>query len=294
MTKQDYINEYTKILRIKKLGINTQVTYLKCLDVFLSYCESNDIFPPEITKPQLRDFLSGIKSNSYLKQQRGTIDNFYRYVLSIPYVMADMPFPKKQKSLPDYFSIHELQAIFNSVKNPKQRLLLKIQYALALRVHELVKLKWSDFVYNFGKYDLKILGKGNKHDFIPVPDDTINEIIEVLGNGFGRNEYLFTGQFGGHYSERSVQQIINRAIEQNKIVKEGSTHLLRHSRATHLIQSGVSLRHVQLLLRHSSSKTTEIYTHLDKNDLRQAFISVDVKLNLLLTNHNETLIHAKI
>jgi site-specific recombinase XerD len=200
--------------------------------------------------------------------------------------MADMPFPKKQRSLPDYFSIHELKSIFSSVKNPKQRLLLKIQYALALRVHELVKLKWSDFVYNFGKYDLKILGKGNKHDFVPVPDDTINEIIEVLGNGFGRNEYLFTGQFGGHYSERSVQQIINRAMELNGIIKQGSTHLLRHSRATHLIQSGVSLRHVQLLLRHSSSKTTEIYTHLDRNDLRQAFSLADTKLNISL---NETI-----
>lgn len=78
----------------------------------------------------------------------------------------------------------------------------------------------------------------------------------------------------------------------NGIIKQGSTHLLRHSRATHLIQSGASLRHVQLLLRHSSSKTTEIYTHLDKNDLRQAFSNVDIKINLQLKQHDKTLIPA--
>lgn len=275
MTKEEYINEYGKVLSIKKLAFNTCQTYLGCLMVYLSWCESKDIFPPEITKPQLRDFLSNPNwSASYLKQQRGTIDNFYRYVLGINYIMADMPYPKVSKSLPEYLSPEEVEAIFNAVSNRKQRLILKLQYACALRVHEVVKVKWADFEKTFNGYNLRVFGKG-KLDLIPVPDETINEVVAVLGNNFNSSGYLFPGQTGSHYDEQSVRAFFNRAKAQCRIYKEGSTHLLRHSRATHLIQSGVSTRHVQILLRHNSSKTTEVYTHLSKDDLREAFKKAD-------------------
>ena len=287
MTKEEYIKIYKLVLKVKGLSFRTIETYTDRLNSFLCWCEKEDIYPPQITKKQLLNYLCSIKSNSYLRQQRGTIDNFYKYVLEMPYILNGMPYPKKQKSLPDYFSPSELLAIFNYVKNDKQRLMLKIQYACALRVHELVKLKWSDFINNFGKYDLKICGKGSKPDIVPVPNETINEIISILGDKFGINEYLFAGQFKEHYSERSVQEVINRAMLQLNIHKTGSTHLLRHSRATHLIQSGVSLRHVQILLRHNSSRTTETYTHLNTIDLRGAFDKADTIISGLLNNQKQ-------
>ena len=275
MKKEEYINEYGKVLSIKRLAFNTCQTYLGCLTVYLSWCEDKDIFPPEITKPQIREFLSNPKwSASYLKQQRGTIDSFYRYVLGINYIMADMPYPKSTKSLPEYLTPQEAEDLFNAVTNRKQRLILKLQYACALRVHEVVKVKWSDFQNTFNGYNLRIYGKG-KLDAIPVPEDTINEIVQVLGDNFKSPGYLFPGQTGSHYDEQSVRAFFNRAKAKCRIYKEGSTHLLRHSRATHLIQSGVSTRHVQILLRHNSSKTTEIYTHLSKDDLRDAFKKAD-------------------
>lgn len=101
------------------------------------------------------------------------------------------------------------------------------------------------------------------------------------------NGYLFVGQFGGHYDEQSVRQIVNRAMMVVGINKEGSTHLLRHSRATHLIQNGVSTRHVQILLRHNSSKTTEIYTHLSKEDLREAFKIADKSIINKIINQDK-------
>jgi integrase/recombinase XerD len=278
MTKEQYIEEYRKVLIIRRLALNTTDTYVSCLNVFLSWCENLDIFPPQITESQMRDFLCSLESQSYLRQMRGTLDNFYTYVLHHPQIMSGMPFPRKSNSLPDYFTPHELLRIFESVRNNKQRIILKLQYACALRVGEVVKVKWSDFSCDFDGYILRVCGKGSHTDVLPVPNETIQEIIQVFGNKFGLNEYLFKGQFKEFYSERSVQQIIGRAMDECKIFKDGSTHLLRHSRATHLIQSGVSLRHVQVFLRHKKSTTTEIYTHLDKRDLREAMNHADGRI----------------
>lgn len=289
MTLQEYKEEYRKVLIMKRLSINTVNTYISCMDVYLRWCETKDIFPPEITKPKLREFLSNPNwSASYLKQQRGTIDNFYRYVLGINYIMADMPYPKVSKRLPEYLSPEEVEALFNAVSNRKQRLILKLQYACALRVHEVVKVKWADFEKTFSGYNLRVFGKG-KLDLIPVPDETVNEVVAVLGDNFKSSGYLFPGQTGSHYDEQSVRAFFNRAKAHCIIYKEGSTHLLRHSRATHLIQSGVSTRHVQILLRHNSSKTTEVYTHLSKDDLREAFKKADSYILQKLSKEPKTL-----
>lgn len=282
MTKEKYIEEYKKVLTIKRVATNTAITYLSCLKSFLYWCEEADIFPPNLTKSQLLDYLSKIKSYSLLKQARGTIDNFYKHVLGIPYICAGIPYPRRSHSLPEYLTVYELNQVFNAVKNNKQRIILKIQYVCALRVHEVVKIKWNDFVKAGINYDLRVIGKGGKYAYLPIPPETITEITQFLGNSFGINEYIFKGQFKDHYSERSVQEIINRAMESCGIYKNGSTHLLRHSRATHLIQNGSSTRHVQGLLRHASNKTTEIYTHLNTTDLRIAFDKSDVLIKELL------------
>lgn len=284
------ITEFFKVLSIKKLQTNTVNTYMSCIKSFLEWCEAEDIYPPEINKERLRDYFVTIESNSYLKQMRGTIGNLYEFVFGIPYILVGMPFPKQGNHLPDYFTPIELIQIFEAVKNPKQRTVLKLQYACALRVHEAVKVKWTDFIQTHEGYNLKVLGKGNKHDYIPVPDETIQALVQTFGNKFKDNEYVFKGQTKEHYATKTVQIVINRAMEICNITKDGSTHLLRHSRATHLIQSGVSLRHVQILLRHKSSKTTEVYTHLSTSDIRKACISADLLLakeNNIITHHSQ-------
>lgn len=279
MTRHEIINQYLKILMVKRLSKNTIDAYKNCVNVFLNWCEEKDIYPPSISKDDLLDFFLTIESNAYLKQMRGTIGNIYEYVFNIKYILNGMPFPKQTKGLPDYFSIEELIQIFNHVKNPKQRMILKLQYACALRVHEVVKIKWNDFIKSQHGFDLKVTGKGGVTEYLPVPDETITELIHSMGDRMGSNCYLFQGQFKDFYSTRSVQSIINRAMEELKIFKDGSTHLLRHSRATHLIQSGASMRHVQILLRHKNSKTTEVYTHLNTSDLRIVCDSADKIIN---------------
>mgnify|MGYP006052144229 FL=1 len=294
MTKDEYINEFKNLMRIKRFQPNTIDTYTSCIKMFLNWCEEADIFPPNLTKSQLVDYLSHTESGSLLRQQIGTIGNFYAWVIGVPYICAGIPYPQKRTKLPDYFTPYELIKIFESVKNKKQRLILKVQYALALRVHEVVKIKWTDFVQSYSHelktivYDIRIVGKGGYTDVVPVPVETIQEITEVLGNLFGTNGYLFKGQFKEHYSTRSVQIIINRAMDECRILKYGSTHLLRHSRATHLLQNGSSLRHVQMILRHKKSTTTEIYTQLSKNDLRLSMLNSDNNL-MAGMNHQKQL-----
>lgn len=294
MNKTEYIIEYKKVLIIKRLSPNTIDTYVSCLKMFLNWCEEAHIYPPSLTKFQLTTYLSNTESTSLLRQQMGCIGNFYKFVLGIPYITAGLPYPKKRTGLPDYFTPSELIRIFQSIKNEKQRVIIKLQYACALRVHEVVKIKWTDFTKQYSQelnqnlFYIKIIGKGGYCDLIPVPPQTINEIINALGDNFGKPGYLFNGQFGDHYSTRSVQIIVNRAMEQCKILKDGSTHLLRHSRATHLLQNGSSLRHVQMILRHKKSTTTEIYTHLSKSDLMLAVLKSDKSLQESL-NHQKQL-----
>jgi len=274
MTLEEYVSEYKKVLTIKRLATNTIETYTSCLKMFLYWCAEVDVYPPNLTKNQLVDYLSHTESSSLLRQQIGTIGNFYEFVIGIPHITAGIPYPKKRNGLPDYFTPYELIQIFDSIKNPKQKLILKIQYALALRVHEVVKIKWTDFIQLYSHelktniYNIKIIGKGNYSNIIPVPQETITEIIEVLGNNFGTNGFLVKGQFK----------------DQCNILKDGSTHLLRHSRATHLLQNGSSLRHVQMILRHKKSTTTEIYTHLSNSDLMFSIIKSDNLMKEMLSH----------
>lgn len=298
MYLQDYLNKYRTVLTIRRLSVNTIDNYMDHLKQYLGWCYTNQVLPDDVNDDALLKYMAGSKSESQLRQRIGTIQNFYEHVLGMPYRLAHVPYPKRHTQLPDYLSVEELNAVFNSITNPKQKLLVKLQYACALRVHELVKIKGSDFVKKFipqanaWAYDVKIKGKGSKEDAVPVPGETMQEIIACLGsNIIGKNEYLFKGQFGGCYSDKSVQMIVNRAKQVCGMTKKGSTHILRHSRATHLIQNGVSLKHVQILLRHKNPKTTQIYMHLNTNDLHIAFMQADTCLQNQLNNINKPLLN---
>lgn len=269
MTKEEYINQYRQILRLRNLSVNTRKTYLDLIQVFLNWCERTDVFPPDISKDQLLDFFCTIKSPSTFRQMRGTIGNFYEFCCNNKYILVGIPFAKKVKTLPEYLTIHEIDQVFQATKNHKQRIILKMMYNLGLRVHEVVKVKWKDWIFTGEEYDLKVIGKGSKHDLIPAPIELINEIKIFLGDRFGQNEFMFTGQFKDCYAEGTVRVVLHRAMEYCKIHKEGSTHLFRHSIGTHMAQNGFNAFQIQKFLRHESIKTSLTYVHLAKGDLRK-------------------------
>lgn len=269
MTKEEYINQYKQVLKLRNLRPNTQKLYLGLIKIFINWCENNKVHLSLITKQQLLNFFCTIKSTATFRQMRGTIGNFYEYVLDINNILIGIPFAKKIKTLPEYFTIHEVDQIFKAAENHKQRIILKMMYNLGLRVHEVVKVKWNDWDITGDEYDLKVIGKGGKHDLIPAPIELINEVKIFLGNNFGQNEYMFKGQFKDCYSERSVQMFLHRLMDYCKIFKKGSTHLFRHSIGTHLAQNGFNAFQIQKFLRHESIKTSSTYVHISKDDLRK-------------------------
>ena len=284
--KERYIRIFNETIRIRNLGFNTIENYNGHLNLFLDYCEMIGKLPEDFDTNDLRTYLAKDNiSASTIGQRRGMLCNLLD-CFGMGFKLYPIKPPRREHRLPDFFSVPELNKIFSSIKNEKQRCIVKLQYACALRVHEVVKIKRSDFIKIWDAhdekfvYDLRILGKGLKERIVPVPEETIAEIFSYWKNSTEKKgEYLFPGQQSLWYNERSVQMVVKRAMIENRIFKNGSTHLLRHSRATHLHQAGVDILYIKELLGHERLKTTEVYTHLNKGELRIVFRKAETFLN---------------
>lgn len=266
------------VFTIRQLQPNSINTYLSIFGNFEWWLKKNNLEAEHVTHDQLQTYIGCVNSPSLIRQKIGVIKNVYEFCLGQGYKTYGFPYPRKKRLIPEYFTPYELDTLFSKIRNPKQLCIIKLQYACALRVHEVVKVKRSDFIKKMDPhqqkfvYDLRVCGKGGRVDEIPVPDETVQEIFaywETLR--VKPKEYLFEGQFAQYYSSRSVQIIVKRAMHAAGIKKNGSTHLLRHSRASHLIQVGVDVTYIQKLLRHASIKTTLVYTHFKPSDMRVIF-----------------------
>jgi integrase/recombinase XerD len=170
--------------------------------------------------------------------------------------------------LPNVLSKEEVKAILESTKNIKHRAMLSLIYSCGLRCGELIHLKPTDID---SKRNLVIIrnGKGRKDRIVPLSP----KILDLLREYYKSNKpkiYLFEGQFEGiMYSDRSLQLVLKQSLQTANIKKPVTLHWLRHSYATHLLESGTDLRYIQELLGHNSSKTTEIYTHVSTKSLQQ-------------------------
>lgn len=156
--------------------------------------------------------------------------------------------------------------ILNAVDNLKHKTILMLVYSAGLRVGEVVRIRLSDVDEQRGLIHLH-KAKGAKDRYTILSASFLRTLAEYLCE-YRPSEFLFEGQGDRrHYSERSVQHAFERAVQDAGIRKKVSVHTLRHSFATHLLEAGTDLRYIQELLGHSSSKTTEIYTHVSKKSL---------------------------
>jgi integrase/recombinase XerD len=176
--------------------------------------------------------------------------------------------PKRPKTLPNVLSKEEVKAILEVHGNIKHRTMLSLIYACGLRRSELLNLKIQDVDSGRGFLMVK-QAKGRKDRMVPLSD----KIIALLREYYRYEKtvlYLFEGQKPGHpYSEKSLESVLKQALVKAKIKKPATLHWLRHSYATHLLESGTDLRYIQELLGHNSSRTTEIYTHVSTNSLQK-------------------------
>ena len=218
--------------------------------------------------------ISGIKAlYKYLELEKLIVVN--------PAELLDTP--KLGRKLPDYLEYEEIEKLFEVVdlslpEGQRNRAMLELLYGCGLRVSELINLKISDLYFEEGI--LSVVGKGNKQRLVPFGKMAAKQVKLYLENerakASPRKEFenlLFLNRRGGRLSRQMVFLIVKSLAEKAGIRKKISPHTFRHSFATHLVQNGADLRAVQDLLGHASIITTEIYTHLNKEDLRKAILA---------------------
>lgn len=173
--------------------------------------------------------------------------------------------PKSEKRLPVVLSTSEVLKILLEVKNTKHFLALSLIYSGGLRISEAVSLKKSDFDFDRNLISIR-QSKGRKDRLVPL-SGKIKKLLNDYYLEYKPKTFVFEGQKGGAYTVKSIQNVFQRACVAAGITKPATVHTLRHSYATHLLEQGTDLRIIQEILGHSSSKTTEIYTHVSNRTL---------------------------
>jgi integrase/recombinase XerD len=206
-------------------------------------------------------------STSFQNQVVNAIKLYFNTLQNIEIVIDKIHRPRREKLLPNVLSKDEIKKILEAHSNIKHKTMLSVIYSCGLRRSELINLKPADID---SKRNIIIIrqAKGKKDRIVPLSQKVL-ALLRTYYIGYKPVTWLFEGQRGNEpYDERSLANVLKQAVEKANIQKPVSLHWLRHSYATHLLESGTDLRYIQELLGHSSSKTTEIYTHVSTNHLQ--------------------------
>ncbi|UFH46650.1 site-specific integrase [Flavobacterium galactosidilyticum] len=265
------IEKFRYWLLSKRYSENTIKTYTEALKSFLIFYNEKPV--AEITNDDVIRYnneyiLNNNLSASYQNQIVNAIKLFFKTVLDTKIEFDKIHRPKRAKVLPNVLSKEEVKLILNAHSNIKHKMMLSLIYSCGLRCGELLALQP---VHIDSKRNLVMLknAKGKKDRITPL-SPKILEMLREYFKVYQPTAYLFEGQKAGtSYDARSLQQVIKQAVQKAGISKPVTLHWLRHSYATHLLESGTDLRYIQELLGHNSSKTTEIYTHVSTKSLQQ-------------------------
>ncbi len=263
--------------------------YLSDINKLAKYLavDNNGSLPLNVTNSELQNFLEylggmGIASRSQARIISG-VKSFYRFLLFEDLIEQDpstlLESPKLGRKLPDTLSVLEIDLLLKSIdhstaKGTRDRAIIETLYSSGLRVSELLFLKTTDIHTDIGF--LQVLGKGNKQRLVPIGksalkylDIYIKQVRIHISIKPGHDKVVFLNRNGTTLSRISVFNIVKELVASAGIKKTVSPHTFRHSFATHLLEGGADLRAVQQMLGHESITTTEIYTHLDRDYLRQ-------------------------
>jgi site-specific recombinase XerD len=263
-------------LRAVKYSRQTMLSYIYYNRFLCHYLQK---FPEEVQAYDIKKFLAAVEqgrdySAATMNQALSAIKFFYTRVLPKD-IIEEQHRPRQDKRLPVVLSKEEIKKMFMLETNFKHRLLLMMVFASGLRVSEVVSLKKKDV--DTSRQTIKILGKGRKERYSLV-SDTVKMALEEYYSRYNIDGWLFSGADPGkHLSIRSAQHIFEHALKRAKIEKSASIHSLRHSFATHLLESGTDIRYIQELLGHASIVTTERYTHV----ARRKVLSITSPLDMI-------------
>ena len=268
---EEKINLFTSWLNSKRYSPNTIKTYTDAIKSFLKFYNNKPI--AEITNQDVIKFnneyiLANNYSSSFQNQVVNSIKLFFKTVQNKTIDVDLIHRPKRSKLLPNVLSKEEIKLILNAHSNIKHKTMLSLIYSCGLRRSELINLKPTDIDSKRGIVIIR-QSKGKKDRIAPL-SPKILEMLREYYKGCKPKTWLFEGQIQNtKYDERSLSNVLKQALTKSNISKPVSLHWLRHSYATHLLESGTDLRYIQELLGHSSSKTTEIYTHVSTKSLQQ-------------------------
>jgi integrase/recombinase XerD len=270
------IKKFARWMQQRRYASRTVTSYTSMLGIFFSYFPEKGM--EEICLADIEDFnyyyvIGNAYSFSYQNQMINAIKLFYIKMLGIRHELKDLERPRKGRFLPGVLSKQEVGIILGSIKNVKHRAILSLIYSAGLRRSELINLKISDidskrmliYIKNSKGAKDRVVGLSEKVLFL------LREYYRLYRPG----HHLFEGQNGRKYSGTSINLIFQRAKTNAGIKTEGGVHMLRHSFATHLHESGYDIRIIQELLGHKSSKTTEIYTHISTRSIQNVISPFD-------------------
>lgn len=268
---QQHLHQFEKWLKSKRYSSNTIKTYLEALKSFLQFYNTRTI--ESITNEDIIEYnnayiLKKKLSFSYQNQVVNAIKLYFRTIENKQLVVEQLHRPKRAKVLPNVLSKEEVKQVLNALYNVKHKTMLSLIYACGLRCGELLRLKPNDIDSHRNILIIR-QSKGRKDRIAPLSDKMI-EMLRAYYRQYKPVYYLFEGQVaGGSYDNRSLQLVLKKAVQIAGITKPVTLHWLRHSYATHLLESGTDLRYIQEILGHSSSKTTEIYTHVSTKNIQR-------------------------
>lgn len=264
---------YSRALQVFREGLlqqryseRTVDAYIHVLIVFFDECKDKAI--EEIDVQDVfrfnRDYILKRKlSASYQSQFVNAIKLFYANITHKKLVIEDLIRPAHPKQLPKVISEEEVADMIRLTKNSKHRCLICLLYSGGLRRNEVLSLRPKD-IDSKRMLIWVISGKGNKDRMVPL-SQVMLDMLRNYYREYKPKEYLFEGQYGGKFGERTIEIVVKEAAKRAGISRKVTPHVLRHSFATHLLESGINLRIIQELLGHKNPKTTQIYTHVSRD-----------------------------
>lgn len=266
---QQEIERFSQWMKQKRYSESTVKTYVMAITVFLRFIKPKT--SAEATNEDMQRFVYQYMiprklSFSYQNQAVNASKLFFKTIKGSMLITEELERPRREYKLPNVLSKEEVATILQSLQNQKHRTALSLIYACGLRRGELLNLKPGN-VDSKRHFLIILKAKGNKDRLIPISDKVITMLRDYY-KLYRPKIWLFEGQFPGEkLSETSIQEILKSALEKGGIKKPVTLHWLRHSYATHLLESGTDLRYIQELLGHKSSRTTELYTHVTEKSL---------------------------
>ncbi|MGA8264715.1 MAG: site-specific tyrosine recombinase XerD [Ignavibacteriaceae bacterium] len=284
-----FLKEYLSVLKLEKnLSDNTVSSYKNDINSFLQFIESRKIEDlSSIKQNHIADFFKSLKeiglTSSSAARYYSSLKGFFTYLFLSRYITENpiekISSPKLSKNLPSVLTVEETDSVLsqpdtNNKLGLRDKAVLELLYACGTRVSELINIKISDLF--FADDVIRVFGKGSKERIIPIGSSAVKWINKYLKESrvllmkkAKSENYLFLNNRGTKLSRMGVWKIVDRYVKEAGIEKEVHPHTFRHSFATHLLEGGADLRAVQEMLGHADISTTQIYTHIDRDYIKQ-------------------------